>query len=178
MSMTAALLFIACLNLVNLLLARCSARRHEFAVRLAIGAGRGRLARQLLTESLLLALGGGALGLALAYAGSIGLRHLVAGGEASQWLEVPPNGTVLLFHLATAVLAGAVVGLLPARLLGRQGVLAMLKDSSGAPVNGRKLLVSAQVALCVVVLASAGLFLRTVHALRSTSLGFRANISW
>jgi predicted permease len=175
MAITMAVLLIACLNLANLLLAKSAAREHEFAVRRALGAGPWRLARQLLTESLLLALCGAMLGVILAYFGSALLMKLVSGSEASLKLETGPSPTVLLFHLSTAVLCGILFGLAPALGARRQSLIPGLKGNSESRLTGRKFLVSTQVALSVVVLVGAGLFVRTIHALRTTDLGFRSD---
>ncbi|MGH9938485.1 MAG: ADOP family duplicated permease, partial [Blastocatellia bacterium] len=172
MAITTAVLLITCLNLANLLLAKSAAREYEFAVRRALGAGPWRLARQLLTESLLLALCGAALGLLLAYPGAALLMSLVSGSESSLKLETEPNVTALLFHLGTAALCGILFGLAPALDARRQSLIPGLKRDGG---SGRTFLVSAQVALAVVVLVGAGLFVRTVYALRTTDLGFRAD---
>jgi predicted permease len=170
-AMTMAILLIACLNLANLLLVKSAARGHEFAVRRAVGAGPWQLARQLLTESMLLAICGAALGLLLAYPGAALLTRFVSGGGANLQLETGPNLTVLLFHLGTATLCGILFGLAPALGARKQSLIPGLKEGRSI---GRKALVSAQVALAVVVLIGAGLFVRTVYALRTTDLGFRA----
>jgi predicted permease len=175
LAITTAVLLIACLTLANLLLAKSAARSHEFAVRRAVGAGPWRLMRQLLTESVLLALCGGALGLLLAYPGSTLLMKLVSGNEAKFRLDAEPNLSVLLFHLGTAVLCGILFGLAPALSARRQSLIPGLKGDGEGRLLGRRLLVSAQVALSVVVLVGAGLFVRTVYALRATDLGFRAD---
>lgn len=173
LAMTLAVLFIACLNLANLLLAKSTARQHEFAVRQAIGAGPWRLVRQLLTESALLALCGAVLGLLLAYPGATLLMKLVSSSESNLKLEAEPNLTVLLVHLSTALLCGLLFGLAPAWSARRQCLNSGMKGDGHS--LGRKVLVSAQVALAVVVLVGAGLFIRTVQALRTTDLGFQSD---
>jgi predicted permease len=176
MAITAAVLLITCLNLANLLLARASAREHEFAVRSALGAGSWRLVRQLLTESVLLALCGAALGAILAYPGAALLVNLLSSGaEIGLRLEAGTDVNVFLFHLITAMVCGVLFGLAPAFGARRRSLIPELKALSdgGSRLTGRNLLVSAQVALSVVVLVGAGLFLRTVYALRTTDIGFR-----
>jgi putative ABC transport system permease protein len=175
MAITTAVLLIACLNLANLLLAKSSAREREFAVRRAVGAGQWRLVRQLLTESVLLALFGALLGLILAYTGSALLMKLASGSGSGLRLETEPNVQVLLFHLGTSVICGILFGLAPALGTRHQSLTQGLKGSVAGRgrLTVRKALVSAQVAFSVVVLVGAGLFLRTVYALRTTELGFR-----
>jgi len=177
LAITTAVLLIACLNLANLLLAKSSAREHEFAVRRAVGAGPWRLVRQLLTESMLLALCGAALGVILAYPGSALLMKLVSGNESGLKLETEPNVTVFLFHLGTAMICGILFGLAPALSTRQQSLIPGLKGAAGGRgrITLRKVMVSAQVALSVVVLVGAGLLLRTIHALQTTDLGFRSD---
>ena len=175
LSITGAVLFVACLNLANLLLARHAARRHEFAVRRALGAGTGRLARQLLTETLVLALAGGAFGMLLA---AIGTKALVSAASGSAWSfdqDAGWSGTVVLFHLGIAILCGLLLGLAPVLSLRNERLAPAMRQAAGSPrlAAVRKALVSAQVALSVVVLAGAGMFLQTIHALRTVDVGFR-----
>jgi len=177
-------LLIACANVANLLLARASTRRREIAIRVAIGAGRGRIVRQSLTESLLLALAGGAAGLAL---GSWGVRALVAFlpgdlprlGEIAAVPALDPE--VAGFTLLLAVLTGLTFGLVPAFQLSHTDLTASLKESGGRAGAGLKqnrmrgLLVAAEVALAVVLLCGAVLLIRSFSELRSVSLGFDPN---
>jgi len=175
-AITGAVLVIACLNLANLLLARAGARRQEFAIRLSLGAGSGRLARQLLTEAVLLSLCGGAGGMLLAYAGSQGLARLVAGNGAAPALSA--SGPVLLFHWSIALGSGLLFGCAPAWAARRLDIVSRLKRVSGEArtgMAGKKLLCAAQVALSVVVLVGALLFLRTLESLKSIDPGFRAD---
>jgi predicted permease len=175
LAMTTMVLLIACFNLANLLLAKSATRRQEFAIRLAVGARPWRLIRQLLTESLLLSLGGAVLGAIIAWQGAAMLVKLMSGAEASIRLEAGTDVSVLLFHLGTSVTCGILFGLAPALEARRQSLIPGLKGSTkGAPkMTGRKILVIAQVALSVVVLVGAGLFLRTIYALQTIDLGFR-----
>jgi putative ABC transport system permease protein len=170
-------LLIACANLANLLLARGAARGREIAVRAALGATRSRLVRQLLTESVLLALAGGALGCALAVWALSGIAAL--GGDVLA--QLPPlrlDLRVLAFTLALSVLTGIAFGLAPALVLSRHSLSDALKDGGFAvsPRTGRlrSALVVAEVALSVVLLAGAGLLLRSLSALHHLDPGFRA----
>jgi predicted permease len=166
MSITAALLLAACLSLTNLLVARTAARSQELAVRRALGAGRGRIARQLLVESLLLSACGGLVGALLAVAGTPALLRFASGGGLHLDQPTGPSAGVVAFHAATSVMCGL--------LIGAAQIFAARRER---PPSGRlrTILVAAQVALSVVVLAAAGLFLQTVRALRSADLGFRAD---
>jgi predicted permease len=171
-------LLLACANLTNLLLARGSARRRELSVRAAIGAGRARLVRQLLTESLVLAAAGGAAGLGLAAL----CLSLISGFQLPFGFDVGALGTginarVALFTAGLAVATVAVFGTLPALHTTRGDLALVLRQArTGGPRAGRLLgsLVGVQVALCVVLLAGAGLFLRTLDNHLRTDLGFRA----
>jgi predicted permease len=174
-------LLIACANTANLLLARSSARQKEIAVRIALGAGRGRLIRQLLTESLTLAILGGAAGLVLAYWAK-GFLLLAApwGGEPLK-LDLTLNGRVLLFTAGTAIATGLVFGVAPAFKATRVETAPALKESSASQTPGRRrtalgrALVLIQVAVSLVLLVGAGLFLRTLHNLERVDYGFDAN---
>ena len=178
MSISALVLLVACANVANLLLAWSTARRREIAIRLAIGASRGRVVRQLLVESLLLASIGAALGLALAQAGSQALVGLVS---ANAHLGVGLNPQVLGFTIVVAVLTGLIFGLAPAfraTASGRfQSICPALKSSERTSEGSRGLLgpslVSAQVALSLLLLIGAGLFVRTMRNLQSVDPGFR-----
>jgi predicted permease len=176
-------LLIACANVAGLLLSRATARRTEIAVRLALGAGPGRIVRQLLTESVLLSLAGGALGILLAVWGTEAIMSLVQNGS-DRPLGFSPgiDGRVLAFTFATALLTGIVFGLAPAFRGTRMDLTPALKEGTRGSAaeggaGGRWLslgngLVVAQVALAVVVLVGAGLLVRTLQNLRSVDPGF------
>ncbi len=169
-------LLIACVNVANLLLARAATRRKEIAVRLALGAGRFRLLRQLLTESVLLSLLGGAAGLLFARACLRGLiTYLPQQTQAA--LDVPLDAPVLAFTLVVSVLTGLLFGLAPAWQATRLNLTASLKDQTGASASRSRLalnktLVVTQVALSLYLLIGAGLFVRSLRNLRSLDTGF------
>jgi putative ABC transport system permease protein len=169
-------LLIACVNVANLLLARSAERRKEIAIRLALGAGRWRIIRQLLCESLLLAVLSGLAGLLLGAWLLAGLLKLTPDGIA-RLSQTRLDATVLLFTLGVSLLTGLLFGLLPAWQLARHDPHAALKDGgrSGAGVGRermRKGLFVAEVGLSLVLLVSAGLMLRTVHRLTQVDPGF------
>lgn len=168
-------LLIACVNVANLLLARAATRRKEIAVRLALGAGRFRLLRQLLTESVLLSLLGGATGLLFA---RICLRGLITylPQQAQTGLDVAPDARVFAFTLIVSVLTGVFFGLVPAWQATRLNLTASLKDQTGGSTSGSRLalnktLVVTQVALSLFLLIGAGLFLRSLRNLRTLDVG-------
>src|SRR6266404_5122905 len=171
-------LLIACANVAGLLLSRATARQKEIAVRLSLGAKRSRLIQQLLTESLLLAVIGGALGLLLSRWMSELLVALVASGRNGIELSLAVNGRVLLFIAGVALLTGLLFGLAPAFSATRVSLTAALKEGgAGSRMGARRsrlarVLVSAQVALSLVLLVGAGLFLRTLKKLETVPLGF------
>jgi putative ABC transport system permease protein len=174
----AAVLLIACLNVANLLLARLAARGREISIRTALGAGRGRLARQLLTESVLLSLLGGALGLLLAYWGT---RALVALNPAAipQAEAIGLDSRVLVFTLALSVAAGLFFGLFPALHDPGAGLHESLKEGGRAMSGGRRgrfarqFLALVEVAVALVLLVMAGVLLRSFSRLSSVDPGFR-----
>lgn len=177
-ALTGAVLLLACANLANLLLARATARERELAVRLAIGAGRARIVRQLLTESLLLSAAGAAVGLALAFlTDRILLRIYLPADAASEFVVSPiPDGRVLAFVVGAMLLTSLVFGLLPALRGSRTEITLSLKDRSGAlsasGISLRRMLVGIQVALSLLLLVGAGLFVRTLRNLDSLGPGF------
>ena len=181
MSVVGLVLLIACANVANLLLARGSARGKEIAIRLAIGATRWRIVRQLLTESVLLGTLGGILGLLLAWWAASWLRAMPPPAGA---LPLAPQFSidlrVLLFTLALALLAGIVFGLAPALRISRPAIIPALKDESWtatdqrARFNLRNLLVVTQIGLSVVLLIAAGLFLRSLRHAQAITPGFDA----
>ena len=171
-------LLIACANVANLLLARAASRTRELALRFALGATPGRIIRQLLTESLLLALIGGAAGAALAWLVVRLLGQLPALQQVPRLAEVSVNSTVLAFTAALAVLTGLLFGLAPALRAYQIGLQAGMREGmhGSASHTGRRLnsaLVSAQFALCLVLLIGAGLLLKSFQRLISVSPGFQ-----
>jgi predicted permease len=177
MAIVGLVLLIACSNLANLLIARASARQKEIAVRLALGAGRGRLMRQLLAESLVLAMAGGALGIALAMAIDQALIDFLPSGHTPLSLTSTPDWQVLAFTFAISMLAGAIFGLVPALQSTRPKLATTLKDQAGGVIRGgsaglRKGLVVAQVSLSLLLLIGAGLFLQSLRNLKTLNPGF------
>ena len=181
LAMVSLLLLIACANVAGLLVARAASRQRELAVRASIGASRGRLVRQLVAESLLLALVGGALGLLVARWGADGLLALLTVGGTSTAVGVPLNGRVLGFALAISMITGVLFGLLPAwRASGvspahtlstmSRSVTTKLGGPSRLPLG--RFLVAAQIAVTVLLLAMAALFARTLQQVASVDTGF------
>ncbi len=175
-------LLIACANVANLLLARAAGRRKEIALRLAIGAGRFRLVRQLLTESLLLAALSGALGLLLAQWGA---RLLLAymPPEQTATFDLAPDAKVFAFTLAISILTSLLFGLAPALGATRLDLSSSLKDTAGvgasrSRLTPNKLLIVTQVALSLFLLVGAGLFIRSLQNLKNLDAGFdRENVT-
>jgi predicted permease len=171
------LLLIACVNVANLLLVRGSARARELAVRSALGAGRGRLVRQLLTESAVLAMLGGVLGTGLAFA-AVRVLVALAPPELPRREMIQVDGRVLIFALAATAAAALVAGLLPALLSARGEVGAWLRGGGRGASAGpgaqalRHGLVVGQVSLAIVVVAGAGLLVRSLLALQGVDMGF------
>lgn len=168
-------LAIACANVANLLLARGAARQKEMAVRAALGAGRWRIARQLLTESLVLSVSGGVLGLGLAW-GAVRLIVGLSGDAIPRSQEIGLEIAVLLFTGGIAVLTGMLFGLAPAWQASRPELHDTLKDAARGITGGRARLrhglVVAEVALTLVMLAGAGLLLRSFYRLQQVQAGF------
>jgi predicted permease len=176
-------LLIACANVAGLMLARSARRQKEMALRIAIGAGRGRIVRQLLTESTSLASLGGVLGIFVAIWGVRAITHFVAAGMNDTFpYVIEVNWRVLAFTLVATVVTGILFGLAPGRRCARVDVNPALKENPsamGKPSNGRSLrlgdaLVVAQVALSIFVAVGAGLLVRTLQNLRSIDPGFRS----
>lgn len=178
MSLVGLVLLIACANVANLLLVRATARQKEIALRLALGAGRGRLVGQLMTESILLALLGGGLGILLAAWGDSVLLGLVAGRMNSVPLDIHPDARILGFTLVISLLTGILFGLAPAISATRLDLAPTLKDAARGMSPGRsrlglgKILVVSQVAMSLLMLVGAGLFVRSLKMLTSVNLGY------
>ena len=171
-------LLIACANVATLLLARANSRQKEMGMRLAIGATRARLIRQFLTESVLLALGGGALGVLLARWGSQALVLVMSSRGQTIGLDLHPDAAVLAFSAAASTLTGILFGMAPAFRATRVDPAVQLKQGTVAAA-GRfslaKVLVACQVAFSVILLFGASLFVRTLRQLENQDLGFNRN---
>src|SRR5215813_6097417 len=177
MAIVGLVLLIACSNLANLLIARASARQKEIAVRLALGAGRGSLIRQLLLESIILASLGGLLGVGLAVMIDQALIDFLPSGHTPLSLSSTPDWTVLGFTFLISLIAGMIFGLVPALQSTRPQLANTLKDQAGAVIRGgsaglRKGLVIAQVSLSLLLLIGAGLFLQSLRNLKTLNPGF------
>ncbi len=176
---SSSILLIACANVANLLLARSTARQREMAVRLALGAGRGRIVRQLLTESVLLGVLGGIGGVILAYCLGNVLIALLPPTPFPIELNPEPDWRVLTFSLAIAVLSGIVFGLAPALQMARwnltQGLRERASTAGGAVtrLNLRSMLVVAQIAISLLLLIASGLFLKSFYQAQAINPGFR-----
>ncbi len=186
MTMVGLILAIACANLANLLLARASARRREMAVRLSLGAGRWRLIRQMLTESIVLSVTGGALGLLVALAGIRMITWLLSAGVPDFSLRAELDWPVLGFTLALSILAGIIFGLAPAWQATKLDYTPALKENrmQGPAASGHRFrprlghaLIVAQIGVSMLLVVAAGLFVRTLVNLHSIDVGFnRENI--
>ena len=179
LAMVGLILAITCANIANLLLARASARRREMAVRLSLGAGRFRVVRQLLTESVLLATVGGAFGVAFAIWGVQWLTFLFANGQENVTLHAELNWSVLGVTAALSVLCGLLFGLAPALQATRPDFTPALKQGRGGGSRHRAqhALVVAQIAASFLILVAAGLFAQTLNNLHSVQLGYaRENV--
>lgn len=171
-------LLIACANVANLLLARASARQREIAIRMSLGSGRGRLIRQLLTESILLSITGAAVGLLFSQWGSRLLVTLISSRQRRLFLDLSIDARMLLFTLGVAVATGILFGLAPAWRAARiQPQAAMKADGWGGTGSSRvrlaKVLVVLQVSLSAILVVSAGLMLNTFQKLTTLDPGFR-----
>jgi predicted permease len=173
-------LLIACANVANLLLARAASRRKEIAIRVAIGAGRGRLISQLVTEAVVLAVIGGLAGLAFAYWSVRVLLSLLPAGTFPLDLHLTPDVRLLGFSFAVSLLTGLICGIVPALKATRPDVVSALKSDFTerfARLDLRKALVVVQVALSLLLLVGAGLFVRSLENLRDLDPGFvRENV--
>jgi predicted permease len=172
-------LLAACVNMTNLMLARATARQRDFSVRLAIGAGSGRLIRQTLTEALVLAGAGAALGILFSRLGETALAAFFAEGSNRIVLDLSLNLRMLLFTLAVATLSGLALGIVPAMRAARLDPSAGLQGGSRGIAGSRlslrlgRALVVVQVALSIVLLAGAGLFIRSLSEIKALDPGFR-----
>src|SRR5207248_2422960 len=172
MTLVALILSIACANIANLLLARATGRRREMALRLSLGAGRWRIIRQLLTESLVLALGGGLLGIAVARWGISALTVLIVNGRDNFTLNATLNWHVLGMTVALSVATGLLFGLAPALQSTRVDLVSALKQTRSGERRLRlhsrlrlslsQVLAVAQIAISLLLLVAAGLFVRTL----------------
>jgi predicted permease len=170
-------LLIACVNVANLLLVRSAGRAREFAVRAALGAGRGRIVRQLLTESMVLSLVGGGLGLLVAAWGTkVALQHLPSGLPRAN--EIGMDWKVLLFTGGIALLCGVLFGLVPALKISRPNLQDTLKEggrgTGGVKQRARGVFVVAEMAMALVLLIASGLMIRSLNALWNVNPGFDA----
>ena len=178
LSLAALVLLVACFNIANVLLVRATVRQREMAIRAALGAGHGRLVRQYLTESLLLALLGGGAGLVLASWASVFLSSLSLGTDLPLRFDFRPDARVYLFALAAVLFTGLFVGMMPALRAARTNVNAVLHEGGrGSSVGPRRqfarnALVVAQVAGSLVLLIVAGLFIRSLEKAEKMNLGF------
>jgi len=176
-TLTGLVLLLACANLANLLLARSAARQREMAVRLALGASRGRVLRQVLTESLLLSSLGGAAGLALGYAGRNVIPHMYTAPWQAGSLHADFDWAICAFTVAVSILTGVLFGVVPAWQATRTQVNAGLKDAAASATRRRKGLtgrglVVIQIALSMLLVVGAGLFVATLRNLSKEHLGF------
>ena len=182
MAVVGLLLLLACINMASMLLARSAGRQRELAVRIGLGASRGRLVRQMLTESVLLSAAGTVIGVLLAYFGAGALVKIMASGRAHERIEIQvvPDLHLLLFTAGIAVLTGLLFGLAPAWYAFRSAPASSLRHAGRAGDTWfwrlfGKSLVAAQVALSILLVASAALFLSHLSRLRTLDLGFRSD---
>ena len=180
LGMVGTVLVLACANMANLMLARAAARQREMSVRLALGASRWRILRQVLAESLLISCVGGALGLLLGYAGRSVLPNLVANGWGGTPMSVPFSWKIFAFTAVITIGTGIAFGIFPAWAATRNEVGAALKQGAHTASRRRKawsgkLIVAFQVALSTLLVVSAALFLRTLVKLNAVDPGFRTD---
>lgn len=179
LGLSALVLLLACVNVGNILLVRATVREREMAIRAALGAGRTRLIRQLLTESVLLAVCGGVAGVALGYWGSSSLEHMNLGTDLPVRLDFGFDWRVFGFAFGAALLTGIIVGIVPAIRASRGNLAQILHEGGRGLVGGRhrvrNALVVAQVAGSLMLLIIAGLFTRSLGEAQKTNLGFDPN---
>jgi predicted permease len=180
MSIVVLVLLIACGNVANLMLVRAAGRKKEIAVRLALGATRRQIVRQLLVESLMLSLTGGIVGVGLAWSGARALLAVLPQGTTVLGFSAAPDARILLFNFAVALLTGLLFGLAPAMQSTRPEIGRTLKDQAGSVAGTgharlRKSLVVAQVTLSLLLLIAAGLFVRSLRNLRESGAGIQAS---
>jgi len=179
MALVGLVLLIACANVANLLLARATSRRREMAIRLALGAGRRSLVRQLLIESLVIALGGGLVGLLVSVWTTSALLRILPADATGGWIAATLDVRLLVFTLALSVFTGLLFGLAPALQASRAEVASTLREqqaalaSAGSGARFRRILVVAQLALSLLLLVGAGLFARSLFNLLHVDPGFR-----
>jgi putative ABC transport system permease protein len=172
-------LLLACANVANLMLARAATRAREIGIRLAIGAGRSRIVRQLMTESVLLAGLGGALGWVFSYWGAAAIQSTAPPVPYPINLDFAPDGYVLKWMLAASLLTGVIFGLAPALLASRTDLVAVIKGMAAGQSPGRRrwnlrgALVVAQITISIIVLICAGLFIRSLGQAVKTDPGFK-----
>ncbi len=173
-------LLIACMNVANLLLARAASRGREVAIRTAMGAGRGRVVRQLLTESVLLSLGGGVLGIFLAWA-SLGPLLKISAGSVPQIVPIELDRSVLAFTFGVSLVTGLIFGLVPALRTAKLDIRESLNEGSRGSTSGpgqhrlRGVLVASEMALAVLLLVGSGLLLRSFSRLQEVPPGFQTD---
>jgi len=178
MTLVGLVLLIACANIANLMLARAASRRREMAIRLALGAGRRSLLRQLLIESLVIAIMGGLLGLLVSVWTTSALLHVLPSDATGGWIVATVDSRLLLFTLAVSVFTGLLFGLAPALQSSRAEVASTLREqpaalaSAGGAARFRSMLVVAQLALSLLLLVGAGLFARSLFNLLRVNPGF------
>jgi len=180
LALSGLVLLLACVNLANLLLARAASRRREISTRLALGATRGHILRQMLTESLLLSSLGGLAGLALGYLGRNAIPGMISDPALAAAMHASFDWQVLAFTAAVSLATGVLFGLVPAWQATRTNLTSSIKDSTqttptGSRLNVGKGLVVLQIALSAILLLGAALFVRTLINLSSKPLGFRAD---
>ena len=180
LALSGLVLLLACANIANLMLARVSVRRREMSVRLALGASRARILRQVLTESILLSTMGGSLGLLLGYLCRNTLPRLMQSSFSEPDLNIPFHWTIFAFASAVTLLTGLLFGILPAWLGTREEVSASLKETARSTTRRRsawssKSIVALQIALSTLLVTSSALFLRTLTNLNRIDPGFHAD---